>query len=724
KMSRADNPDAIEYVAPDYGINADAPDVVVGGVTLVDGKTPRKQLDGPAYIFTNIFGLKGIRIELEGISPMALAGGMESSNAFNIALFAAASMLSGANLSWADIFAEAVRFENNIFGGLTGGQGHLSSILGGAYRNVWLSGVKDDTGELVNPYAAYSIPFIEPDDFPFLESHMMLVQAGKEYLNGKAVVARTAAMVNNMWTDLIRDDTVGFELHSRKLALADKYIKALMAKDMATVVDVINEYVDIRDELQRRWFTLALMPDGERPSYADKYKVALETDEVLMAYYAEYGYGVRNISPYSDSAKDLIQAARAEGIAIMPLGAGGPGANMIAISSEPDVLRNFLEIQDLSELNEPDAQAIIHGTGTLKGYMPFKIGREPVQITGFGDLGIASPSKPIPHIYNEISGEFDSTAPFILKQLEALLSLNNRTSEEEIKIEKLIGALNNLSVSANFLEYGVYFVSSEVLRKIAVALNITLADVNNINGLTLKSGVILIRNNLEPAYKQSTFIHETNHAIINSLYSNPITRSLVQNAAEELASIITNHYGAVMDDLAGVLGISGRDAVKEPEPTIAGEPDLYYIRILNETIAQRDSLQFLYDAGVELTTNKLNLSSLLDEFFTYGADSTNLIALQDEVDRIKVEEDLINPGLLDAIASSIDRVEVDNSLRMAYVYDPNGNLLKVYDMEFGIVWEEYSYNAEGLVEWIKLLNPSDGKIIRLNFISPANLEHG
>ena len=57
---------------------------------------------------------------------------------------------------------------------------------------------------------------------------MMLVQAGKEYKEGEAVVKRTASLINFMWTDLLRDrDTIGLPLHQEKIGLTEVYTKAL-----------------------------------------------------------------------------------------------------------------------------------------------------------------------------------------------------------------------------------------------------------------------------------------------------------------------------------------------------------------------------------------------------------------------------------------------------------------------------------------------------------------
>lgn len=113
------------------------------------------QKDAPAYIFKEIFGLNGIKITCESISPMASAGGMESSNAFIVALITMASILSGADLTYADIFNLAVKLENDELNGVTGGQGHLSSMLGGAYHNIWLSGLRVER-QLISSHSSKS----------------------------------------------------------------------------------------------------------------------------------------------------------------------------------------------------------------------------------------------------------------------------------------------------------------------------------------------------------------------------------------------------------------------------------------------------------------------------------------------------------------------------------------------------------------------------------------
>jgi len=418
RFELAEDPDDIVYVAPDYGITEDNSLSFKKDLKLnKNGRTKNGQRDAPGFIFRNIFGLTGIKIIMEGISPMALAGGMESSNVFNTGLIAAASMLSGANLTQAEIFSLAVKLENDEFGGLTGGQGHLSTLLGGAYRHMWTSGVRDAQGQLVNPYSAVSVPLLEDEQLESIENHMMLVQAGKEYKDGKAVVGRTAALVNNIWTDLLRDrDPDGLQLHKEKLGLTDQYTKALKKGDFDTAAKTIIRYVEIRDALVRRWLDLMLDADPKKDEialpYARKYwqkvfgkrprlravgrwfgrLVGMKFDEdykVIKDIYDEKGEeGLRQSRLYSlEPIAGLVDAAKEEGIAIMPLGAGGPGANLIAVDPKgKEHLQEFLESKGYGEIREAEAHRVIRGTGTLKGFMPFKVGKDPMQFNGFSEL--------------------------------------------------------------------------------------------------------------------------------------------------------------------------------------------------------------------------------------------------------------------------------------------------------------------------------------------------
>lgn len=413
RFELSDDENAIEYIASDYGITEDNPFVVRENIKLNrQNKTENKQLDGPSYIFRNIFGLKGIKIILEETSPLVVAGGMEASNTFNISLIAAASMFSGANLSQADIFSLAVKLENDEFGGMTGGQGHLSCLLGGIYKHTWMSGVKDKKGNFIYPYSVFSSSLSSEDRYRSLEEHMAFVQVGKDFEGGKQKINRTAVMINDMWTDLLRDeDEVGLPLHEEKIELAHKYADAIKKLDFEIIVELLNKYVDIRDQLCLRWINLALDAyEGKPvPLYAHNYKQKIfdknrpdrENYNILNKLYQERGNNLRKVSLYSlDPIAPFVKTARGQKIAIMPLGAGGPGSNLIAVSSKGmGHLKEFLESYKLEKMTEESCRTIIKGTGTLRGYLPFKVGGTPIQFIGFGEIGLSLP--PLPRIFQE-----------------------------------------------------------------------------------------------------------------------------------------------------------------------------------------------------------------------------------------------------------------------------------------------------------------------------------
>lgn len=415
----------------------------------------------PAYIFGRLFCITGIRIHLGEISPMALAGGMESSNAFIVSLLSAASILSGANFSWADIVVTAVLLENKVLGGenSTGGQGHLASILGGAYRHVWLSGRE-------KYYGALSIPLVPKDEFDnfkeFIKNHMLLVQYGKEYKDGKPVGTRAADLTNTMWTDLlVEKDPVGLPLHQEKLGLTEAYVNALKNRNIDTIIKTIQRYVEIRNQLTLRWAE-AVIKEGkeewltgseDRKGLPDEYKEALALYGLYGAAYearkskldklkdAEGNYVdvdtlnqlaldrlekiyEKKMSFYTAKAQKFVENAKKKGFAFMPLGAGGPGAVMIAVARDLNELKKFLEgwkdnrikngINEIKDEDEQEIVNIIRGKkdGKIIGYVPFEISNQDIKFSGLIDnqalideYGLKRPEKGEHFNYNQQTGE-------------------------------------------------------------------------------------------------------------------------------------------------------------------------------------------------------------------------------------------------------------------------------------------------------------------------------
>jgi hypothetical protein len=276
--------------------------------------------------------------------------------------------------------------------------------------------------EFAYPYCAFSRPLIENENtLQAIAEHMVLLQAGKEYLNGKALVGRTAALVNWMWTDLLRDgDAVGFPLHEEKLELTQRYTRALNGSDFATVVECIFRYVEIRDALCLRWLSLAIDAHNHRaglPAHAHEYENKMFSGSgygVLRDLYERHGDRLRGTSPYTlEPIASLLAAAKREGIAVMPLGAGGPGANCVAVSARgAQDLERFFSGRGIDRLHDHAARMIVRGdpslkdqTVVLRGYLPLVVGREPLKILGFDQLeGVRLPDGPLDAEYDPETG--------------------------------------------------------------------------------------------------------------------------------------------------------------------------------------------------------------------------------------------------------------------------------------------------------------------------------
>ncbi|MFC1807949.1 hypothetical protein ACFL0T_06245, partial [Candidatus Omnitrophota bacterium] len=414
RIEKADDPDSTEYIVPKkyakfYGMPKDGRYVVKGDVELTgEGLLPKGQKDAAAFIFSNVFKLKGYRIVVEEIPIMALWGGVESSSAFNLALTSVAGMLAEEGSAWSDIFGDIFDWDNGtISSGPNGGQGTLASYLGGAYLHHWLAGMKDDDGHLLNSVSAMSMRLLEEEDYEFFESRMAIVQPGKELMDGLPVVGRTATLTNDMWTDLLVDeDPEAMKLFEKMPELAYQYTQGIINKDMRMVINAVVMFELTRDSLCKRWVTLALMPDGERPEYADKYAEKLKTDDVLRKYHEELGGGLRDFSMYSGDQSDFIMRGASKGVALMPLGAGGIGANYLLVASSPEARDAFLKEEGLDLLTDETVEEALASEGerVLRGYKEFEISADGIRFKGFDKIGIQEPVAPARIIYDEDTG--------------------------------------------------------------------------------------------------------------------------------------------------------------------------------------------------------------------------------------------------------------------------------------------------------------------------------
>jgi len=426
---------AVQYVAPQYGLTEANPATWDPAKDVV----PKHQGDAPGFVFIKLMGWQGakVKVHLNKIDVMAKEGGMGSTGAFNAGLLVASTMLMGSGLSEGDIFSVGTKMENAEFAGLTGGQELLSSLQGGSMLHIWLFGFSQG-------YSAFTVPLTDKAAANALSStsdlssaalskltaSALYVQAGKSFKNGKAEVHRTAAAVNIMWTDLLTDhDAATLPVLQRMKELSGLYATSLLESDMAVTVNVINEFVDLRIQMGHRWLELVhqaaenvkkasgataseIIGNGSKMAQLQvmlkasglsdaglryAYRVWDTTDNTYFEFdstrslYAELKEKneLHRLSSHDfyvyGPVVNLLELTRKKGdIAVMPLGAGGPGANLIVLTSNARgvaYLQEVLGSAGIEELNEEEVSTIVKGSGTIRGWMPFTIGPDPWDYT-------------------------------------------------------------------------------------------------------------------------------------------------------------------------------------------------------------------------------------------------------------------------------------------------------------------------------------------------------
>ena len=390
--------DKIVYIAPDYFDGphkrkiSDPEDL-----RNVHGLVSMRDL--PAYSLAHYFGIKqGIKITCEGLSPLPKEGGMESSNAFSTSIYAIGSMLSRANWSWAKIIKHAVYDENRLYGeaepGITGGQGHASSCLGGENTLVWCSGfgsagIEDDEQYIYSQdtYAIFAVPLLISPQSRFYE-RLFLCQSGKDFeAGGKPLKGRLASDTNSEWTDEW-NDPVGQKLHFMKKGLHYIWKRAIEEGDDKAAAYTLNQYSSIRIALNER--------------YKQWYRATTGKDAAG---------GVGYMDEYSEP---LFEKIRAAGGGFMPAGAGGIGAVCIVYLPEDIDADQFFQQNGMPLFDAAQAERIKEAGGTLKGYLPFKASDDPLQLSsGWEKIGVKQPACPALVVVNQDSGECLSAEAFL-----------------------------------------------------------------------------------------------------------------------------------------------------------------------------------------------------------------------------------------------------------------------------------------------------------------------
>src|SRR5262249_51547215 len=159
-------------------------------------------------------------------------------------------------LSDAEIINLSTRLENDAFGGLTGGQEAIATLLGGGYVHIWLRGFHDRQGPFPDGFLSIPLPRACLEAFA---QRAVLLQAGKVYENGEAVQPRFSKLTNFAWADGLEDgDSVIVGYHQDNVRLTMAYVQALRESRWDAVAEILNQYVHNRDANTFWWMKIIL----------------------------------------------------------------------------------------------------------------------------------------------------------------------------------------------------------------------------------------------------------------------------------------------------------------------------------------------------------------------------------------------------------------------------------------------------------------------------------
>ena|GEM_PF-6828876 len=343
------------YIAPDYFEG----EYISEQATPLDtkGRLPGGQKNAADFV-ARLFGVDGLQIKLRLSDPSIKGGGLEGSNAFSLALFSAMREITGARLTDGDLYGTGQAITLGPLADVTGLQGWLAGIAGNV--QIFFTEAIQNNGVETHPRGAILKPLFDNPEVPgSLEPY---IRVGRIQSDGNESIKRTATLINTLWTFLLENrDSRAIEQVIEMLTLAHQYAGDVGAGNIKGMQKAMKQYVELRDRLTLRAINLAFdAHEGkEGPEYATKLaKIIFEdsknSEDAYESQFStlreayEKGKDIQELlrtrSLYSfDMDSEMRAFMDQKGIVVMPLGAGGPGANCLFIAQDPGAFDEFLE---------------------------------------------------------------------------------------------------------------------------------------------------------------------------------------------------------------------------------------------------------------------------------------------------------------------------------------------------------------------------------------------
>ncbi len=367
-------PNSIQYINNRLRINRITQ--VPMKLTAVDFRTPEGQADAVAYLLGNVFGLRGIRIEIEedGIAVTA-GGGFENSNIYDLLIGLVGQVLSKyikRDISTPELISLLIRAASNEFNDMTGGQGILSAYLG-ARRFYFFGGILGPDGQPLSPSAIFAEP-IDPALSGWLNKGSLVLQPGQKYVNG--VAEERNDYTSRMMIDVTSILHPGAKGRARRMVkLTSMMDQALKSRNMVKLKKAINEYTNIRIWFQVEWLKLAQEPG--QPFYETrKLDPFLNNLEPFNLEHPRMPQ--KQDAPYLGGHARILRVAKRMGLAVMPMGKGSFGSNWM-LFGDPAAIERFktqggYDLLTDDEANEKTVnEETARGEQEIKGWMPPRI---------------------------------------------------------------------------------------------------------------------------------------------------------------------------------------------------------------------------------------------------------------------------------------------------------------------------------------------------------------
>jgi len=335
RLTAIPNSDKLVYTAPGFmkgSIETTPEDSYVDrdGVSYISNPSKGEKEIDQRHAFNRIFaehGLFGYHIEMEGFDPLTALGGMGMSNHVALWSVAWASMLSGAQKDWGQIFAEGGNIENTRLNGLTGFQEAIQAVLPGngilIYAHDYYGGIGR---QLMGPEYAKQI-----------EDNMWLILYNR-------ITGDKRLPVNETWT--VQAAAPTFHDHYQRIlevAWDGEVAPMLQASATGAPIDLAKLRAGYSEHSKLRW-------------------------QACQQYWG------------NDGEQKFIREQLANGNAVFPLGEGSNNSTKLLILGG--------DAPELPVLTREDAENALNVAGTVTtGRVPFKFLDKGLELgNGWGQL--------------------------------------------------------------------------------------------------------------------------------------------------------------------------------------------------------------------------------------------------------------------------------------------------------------------------------------------------